>query len=55
MGDHLELAIGKALPAFGALKPASLAAKDIEHVHAISVPLIPGRQTTPNGLAPKQS
>ena len=46
MRHHLELAVGQALPAFGALKAARLAAKDIEHVvHAISLPLIPGRQT----------
>src|SRR5205823_1940139 len=46
MRHHLELAVGQALHAFGALKAARLAAKDIEHVvHAISLPLIPGRQT----------
>jgi len=55
MRDHLELTVGQALPAFGALKPARLAAKDIEHVHAISVPLSLGRQTTQSGFEPKQS
>ena len=40
MRHHLELAIGQALSAFRALKPASLAAKDIEHVH--------GYQRTPH-------
>ena len=43
---HLELAIGKALAALGALKPTCLSAKDIEHVvHAISLPPPPKRQT----------
>src|SRR5256885_2601604 len=49
---HLELAVGQALPAFGALKPARLTAKDIEHVHAMSLPLISERQTTQSGFAP---
>src|SRR3989449_4434213 len=54
MGHHLELAIGQALPAFGALKPASLSAKNVEHVHAISLPPITGRQTTQSGLCARQ-
>jgi len=44
--QHLELAVGKALPALGALKAPGLPAEDVEHVvHAISLPPIPGRQT----------
>jgi hypothetical protein len=42
MRDHLELAVGQAFPALGALEPARLAAKKIQKIHAFFVPEIEG-------------
>jgi hypothetical protein len=44
MRNHLQLAIGQALPTLGTLEPASLAAKDIEKIHEI-VPTPDSRAT----------
>jgi hypothetical protein len=46
MGDHLELAVGQALPAFRALKPARLAAEDIQYVHGFFLPRIQTLKTS---------
>ena len=42
MDNHFELAVGKTLPALRALKPAGLAAKNIQNVHALFLPRRPG-------------